>query len=402
MSGAPRSDRAEKIITTAARLFRERGFHSTTIDDIGRAEGIDGSALYRHFTGKDDLLAAVAMRGVRHVSERFDAVDLKFNDADERLAGLLAASGRALIDDLDAIMVSLRDSRYLSAENLSLVSRGAMANNDRLESAVLALRPELAPAQVAFLQQSIIGMLLSIAQFTPAIPAGRLVEIWTVMGRAALLHTPMASIDIVPPDSDEGQPRRRASRRETILSKSTALFRHRGYGGVGIDDIGVAAGIAGPSVYRHFRSKDDLLLAIMSRASEQLAASVAAALAAPTPDAALDRLITSYVQLGVEHADTIAVYFNEVESLSEAARPAVRRVQRRYVDEWQMLISELSLRHSAEDARAASYAAIGLINGYAEGRIHIEWGSAQLILHSIAKAAVAAFVAEQPPKSSEG
>jgi AcrR family transcriptional regulator len=59
-----------------------------------------------------------------------------------------------------------------------------------------------------------------------------------------------------------------------ILDGATTLFRRHGYGGVSIDDIGTAAGIAGPAVYRHFDTKEELLATMMSRAGEQLAASV--------------------------------------------------------------------------------------------------------------------------------
>ncbi|MGI4895333.1 MAG: TetR/AcrR family transcriptional regulator [Janthinobacterium lividum] len=48
--------RREAIAATAARLFAERGFHAVSINDIGRAMGTSGPALYRHFPSKDALL----------------------------------------------------------------------------------------------------------------------------------------------------------------------------------------------------------------------------------------------------------------------------------------------------------------------------------------------------------
>lgn len=38
------------------RLFREKGFRGTSINDIGAAAGVTGPALYRHFSGKGELL----------------------------------------------------------------------------------------------------------------------------------------------------------------------------------------------------------------------------------------------------------------------------------------------------------------------------------------------------------
>ncbi|TCP51915.1 TetR family transcriptional regulator [Tamaricihabitans halophyticus] len=48
--------RREQILTAAAELFAQRGFHGVGIDDIGAAVGISGPALYRHFRSKDAML----------------------------------------------------------------------------------------------------------------------------------------------------------------------------------------------------------------------------------------------------------------------------------------------------------------------------------------------------------
>ncbi|MFF7328638.1 TetR family transcriptional regulator [Streptomyces sp. NPDC008150] len=49
--------RREQILKEAARLFAERGFHGVGVDEIGAAVGISGPGLYRHFPGKDAMLA---------------------------------------------------------------------------------------------------------------------------------------------------------------------------------------------------------------------------------------------------------------------------------------------------------------------------------------------------------
>lgn len=49
--------RREQILKQAARLFAERGFHGVGVDEIGAAVGISGPGLYRHFPGKDAMLA---------------------------------------------------------------------------------------------------------------------------------------------------------------------------------------------------------------------------------------------------------------------------------------------------------------------------------------------------------
>lgn len=51
--------RRDQILDTAADLFAARGFHGVSVGEIGKACGISGPALYKHFDSKDDVLAAM-------------------------------------------------------------------------------------------------------------------------------------------------------------------------------------------------------------------------------------------------------------------------------------------------------------------------------------------------------
>lgn len=58
--------RRQQILDIAAVEFAKRGFHGVTIDDLGKACGISGPALYKHFASKDALLAEMLVS----ISER--------------------------------------------------------------------------------------------------------------------------------------------------------------------------------------------------------------------------------------------------------------------------------------------------------------------------------------------
>jgi AcrR family transcriptional regulator len=61
-------------------------------------------------------------------------------------------------------------------------------------------------------------------------------------------------------------PRRQAGdARERILSTAYRLFCRHGIRAVGIDMIIAESGVAKMSIYRHFRSKDELVLAVLQR-----------------------------------------------------------------------------------------------------------------------------------------
>lgn len=58
--------RRAEILSAAAELFAQRGYHGVSIGDLGRAVGLTGPALYRHFRGKEALLAEMLL----DISER--------------------------------------------------------------------------------------------------------------------------------------------------------------------------------------------------------------------------------------------------------------------------------------------------------------------------------------------
>src|SRR3954452_19838275 len=63
-------------------------------------------------------------------------------------------------------------------------------------------------------------------------------------------------------------PRKRippAARRELIENAAARLFAARGYAGTTLHEVAAQAGVTKPRVYRHFRSKKDLYLALLAR-----------------------------------------------------------------------------------------------------------------------------------------
>jgi AcrR family transcriptional regulator len=56
VSSAP-VGRRQQILETAAELFAARGFHGVSVADLGAAVGISGPGIYKHFAGKDAVLA---------------------------------------------------------------------------------------------------------------------------------------------------------------------------------------------------------------------------------------------------------------------------------------------------------------------------------------------------------
>ncbi|MBU0512159.1 MAG: TetR/AcrR family transcriptional regulator [Chloroflexi bacterium] len=62
------------IIRAAARVFRERGFHGTSMQLIADAVGLQKGSLYHHIASKEELLHDVMMTGVTQLGDRLRAV----------------------------------------------------------------------------------------------------------------------------------------------------------------------------------------------------------------------------------------------------------------------------------------------------------------------------------------
>jgi len=91
-SGAGRQgngSRREQILAAAAQLFAQRGFHGISIDDIGAAVGISGPALYRHFPGKEAVLAEMLLSISQQLLDEGSRRAVAAPDATAALDGLI-------------------------------------------------------------------------------------------------------------------------------------------------------------------------------------------------------------------------------------------------------------------------------------------------------------------------
>jgi len=187
---------------------------------------------------------------------------------------------------------------------------------------------------------------------------------------------------------------RRGLRRGEILAAAAALFAQRGYHGVSIDDIGAAAGMSGPGIYRHFPGKDAVLAEMLLDISQRLhAAGGRLAESAPDAAAALDALLRWHIDFALSEPDLITVQSRELANVTEPARRQIRRLQRLYVEEWVTVLSELSPGAAPARLRTAVHATFGLLNSTPHSAAELAPAAAAELLYTMARAALTASTA---------
>ncbi|WP_028279126.1 TetR/AcrR family transcriptional regulator [Arthrobacter sp. H5] len=155
----------------------------------------------------------------------------------------------------------------------------------------------------------------------------------------------------------------KASRRAALLNAAAQLFAERGYKGVSIEDLGAAAGVSGPAVYRHFSGKPAVLAALLAGVSEDLLeGSNAVVEDSPTPEHALKGLIEFQVDFALRNANVIRVQDRDLSSLSIEDEETVRSLQRRYVEVWVDTMALRTPQVERAQLRRKAHAAFGLIN----------------------------------------
>ncbi|MCV7443972.1 TetR/AcrR family transcriptional regulator [Mycobacterium paraense] len=165
------------------------------------------------------------------------------------------------------------------------------------------------------------------------------------------------------PDAPNRRSRLKSDRRQQLLSAAERLFAERGFLAVRLEDIGAAAGVSGPAIYRHFPNKESMLVELLVGISTRLLAGARNARARNADaTAALDELIDFHLDFALGEPDLIRIQDRDLAHLPESAEKQVRKAQRQYVEVWVGVLRELNPKLAETDARLTAHAIFGLLN----------------------------------------
>lgn len=355
----------ERVLDGATQVLHAYGFHAASMAAIGTAAGVTGPALYRHFAGKNQLLAAVVEAGAQLVEDALDRIDLENTDAAAKVAATADALAVLAAEHRFHGAIIQRDTRSLQPEERARARDRWHLLVSRLSAHLLEIDTRLHPGDAELLSRAAFAVAASASysRHSRALTArerellrGTITTVlrgdWLVPSEAT--HPPARPVEAL---------RDRSSRREAIMSVATRLFGERGFHNVSMENVAEVAGVTVPTVYSHFTDKATLMSTAQDRANSWLWLAITRAVEQhDDAEGRLREILGSYCRFGVDHPDHMSVLVHEVQYLPAEYQPTALQGQKEYVAE---IVRPLqSCRPELDDParRVLVHAALGVVN----------------------------------------
>jgi AcrR family transcriptional regulator len=112
----------ERILEEAVKLFYQRGFTGTTLDDIAAELGVTKPFIYTHFRGKVELLAALCKPTIEMSLEAVATAAAKPGTPTERLRDAITNFAKVVLHRQANIAIYFREEKNLSPEALAEIN----------------------------------------------------------------------------------------------------------------------------------------------------------------------------------------------------------------------------------------------------------------------------------------
>ena len=156
------------------------------------------------------------------------------------------------------------------------------------------------------------------------------------------------------------------ARKREIIDSAAALFDRAGYGNASMDEIAQAVGVAKPTLYHYFSSKDEILQSIHEEFIDLLIARHEQRLGAAVlrEDQLLLEVMADILELMETHRGHVRVFFEHHRELPDGARAAIVAKRDLYERMVESVIADgiASGVFRPADAHLASLAAFGMCN----------------------------------------
>ncbi|MBC7721206.1 MAG: TetR/AcrR family transcriptional regulator [Pedobacter sp.] len=111
--------RKEVIITSAAALFKEKGFKAASMRELAEVVGVEAASLYNHIHSKSELLHIICFEVANRYMETMDEIEAEKTTSIQKVEKLLRFLITSMVLHYDEVYVSDREWKHLSEPYLS-------------------------------------------------------------------------------------------------------------------------------------------------------------------------------------------------------------------------------------------------------------------------------------------
>jgi AcrR family transcriptional regulator len=119
MTQQRRAEKADQLLEAATHLFKEKGYHSTSMQELADAVGMQKGSLYYYIEGKEDLLRRLMERATSFMATQIDEIYASDLPPARKLRWALENHAVTMMDHLDLVAVYLHEYRNLPPERLA-------------------------------------------------------------------------------------------------------------------------------------------------------------------------------------------------------------------------------------------------------------------------------------------
>jgi AcrR family transcriptional regulator len=148
---------------------------------------------------------------------------------------------------------------------------------------------------------------------------------------------------------------------ERLLEAALQAFAAKGYKATTVDEIGQAAGVTGPAIYRHFRGKEGLFSAVWQWAAGETISEAIEATKKMLPEDAADTLLRAHAYMTAHHPEWIRIWITARATLPADLHEVALEQENAYLTRWREVVAGLR----PDLGRAEQHDLVGLARGAA-------------------------------------
>jgi AcrR family transcriptional regulator len=154
----------EALLSESMRLFNLKGYRDTSMEDIAAQVGMPASGIYRYFSGKSDILAAVFRRAADRLSAELLLITSTIPDPDVALAAVIDAYVARSFDQPELDYVYYTEQHNMSAADQKILRNMQRVTVDSWVELLVAVRPEWTAAQARFAVHAAMSLVIDLGR----------------------------------------------------------------------------------------------------------------------------------------------------------------------------------------------------------------------------------------------